>query len=143
VHVDGPRLPGRQVGHLAGAPSAAADRLRDEKAKTVTGRAKGAAVMLSPWYEPTTGLTVAEGVETVIALLMTDLAPVWALGGAVFLASFPVLGGIEALTIAADGDEPGRRAAAAVALRWQDAGREVAIIAPPAGDWAEPRKYRA
>jgi hypothetical protein len=54
-----------------------------------------------------------------------------------------VLGGIEALTAAADSDEPGQRAAAAVAARWRAAGREVAIIAPPAGDWAEPQKDRA
>ncbi len=117
------------------------DRLRDSKGKIVTGRAKGAAVMLSAFDEPTYGLTICEGLETGIALM--DLAPVWALGGAVFLASFPVLGGIEALTIAADADDPGRRAAASVAARWRDAGREVAIIAPPAGDWAEPRKDRA
>jgi hypothetical protein len=115
------------------------DRLRDTKGKTSWGRAAGAAVMVSAFDEPTYGLTLCEGVETALGLLMAGLAPVWASGGAGNLAAFPVLGGIEALTVAADADEPGRQAAAAVAARWRQAGREVAIIAPPAGDWAQPR----
>jgi hypothetical protein len=113
------------------------DRLRDGKGKTVTGHAKGAVVLLSAFDEPIAGLVICEGVETGIALLMTGLAPVWACGGAGFLASFPVLGGIEALTIAADAGEPGERAAATAAERWRKAGREVLAIAPPAGDWAD------
>jgi DNA primase len=70
------------------------DRLRDKQGKTVTGRAKGAAVMLSPWDEPTHGLTLCEGCETGIALLMSGLGPTWACGGSTFLASFPLIGGI-------------------------------------------------
>jgi putative DNA primase/helicase len=120
-----------------------ADRLRDRKGKTTTGRARGAAIMLSPFDEPTYGLTVGEGAETGIALLMTGLAPVWALGGSGNLRSFPVLAGIEALTLAADADRPGQQAAGAVATRWRRAGREVVIIAPSAGDWADPRRSAA
>jgi hypothetical protein len=85
------------------------------------------------------GLTVCEGVETGIALLMAELAPVWALGSAGNLARFPVLGGLECLTIAADADEPGQTAAEATAIRWRNAGREAVIVAPPSGDWADPR----
>jgi hypothetical protein len=114
-------------------------RLRDAKGKTVTGRAKGAVVVLSGFDEPTYGLAICEGVETGISLLMADLAPVWCCGGAGNLAAFPVLGGIEALTIAADADEPGQKAAQAVAARWSEAGREAVIIAPPTGDWADGR----
>jgi hypothetical protein len=119
------------------------DRLRDGKGKTNTGRAKGAAVMLSDFADVTMGLTICEGPETGIALLMHDLAPVWALGGAGNLANFPVLGGIEALTSAADADEPGRNAATSVAMCWRSAGREAVIIAPPVGDWADPRRPAA
>jgi putative DNA primase/helicase len=115
------------------------DRLRDSKGKTATGRTTGAAVMLSRFDDVTLGLTVCEGLETGVALLMTGLAPVWALGGAGNLAHFPVLAGVDALTIAADADPPGQVAAATVAGRWRDAGREAVIIAPPAGDWAAPR----
>ena len=119
------------------------DRLRDKRGKTSWGRAAGSAVMLSAFDEPTLGLTICEGVETGISLLLADLAPVWCCGGAGNLAAFPVLGGIEALTIAADADEPGQKAAESVAARWREAGRDSVIIAPPAGDWADARRERA
>jgi putative DNA primase/helicase len=115
------------------------DRIRDEKGKTVAGRAGGAAVMLSAFDEPTIGLTLCEGVESGIAIFQYELRPVWACGGAGTLRTFPVLGGIEALAIAADADGPGQHAAEAVAQGWRKAEREVFIIAPPTGDWAAPR----
>jgi hypothetical protein len=115
------------------------DRLRDKKGKTVTGRAGGAVVMLSAFDESTIGLVLCEGVETGIALFQDQMRPVWACGSASTLAKFPLLGGIEALTIAADGDAPGRRAAAELASRWRVAGREILTIAPPVGDWADAR----
>jgi putative DNA primase/helicase len=83
------------------------------------------------------GLTICEGTETAIAILMSGLSPVWACGGAGNLASFPVFGGIEALTVAADTGVAGQSAADAVAARWAAAGREVAIVTPPADDWAD------
>jgi hypothetical protein len=113
------------------------DRLRDPKGKTSWGRASGAAVMLSGFGEPTYGLTICEGVETGIRLLMVDLAPVWCCGGAGNLARFPVFGGIQCLTVAADADDAGRRAAATVAERWRVAERQAVVIAPPVGDWAD------
>jgi hypothetical protein len=115
------------------------DRIRDRKGKTVTGRARGSAVMLSAFDEPTMGLVVCEGTETGIAIYQSGLRPVWACGGAGNLARFPVLDGIEALTIAADQGETGTRAAETLAQRWRATGREVRIIAPSAGDWADPR----
>jgi Toprim domain len=119
------------------------DRLRDGKGKTNTGRSKGAAVMLSAFDEPTDGLVICEGAETGVALLMAGIAPVWACAGAGTMTQFPVLGGVEALTIAADADTPGQQAAEAAAQRWRSAGREVSIIAPPAGDWAAPERESA
>jgi putative DNA primase/helicase len=113
------------------------DRLRDQKGKTSTGRVRGAVVMLDDFDVPTMGLVVCEGVETGIAIYHSGLRPLWACGGAGNLAKFPVLGGIECLTIAADADEAGQRAAEACAARWRKAGREVTIAAPPTGDWAE------
>jgi putative DNA primase/helicase len=113
------------------------DRLRDLKGKTVTSRARGAVVMLSAFDDVTTGMTMCEGVETGIALFQSEQRPVWACGGAGSLATFPILRGIETLTIAADQDEPGLRAAKQLAGRWEDASREVLIAAPPAGDWGD------
>jgi hypothetical protein len=116
-----------------------ADRLRDEKGKTVTGRARGAVVMLSAFDEPTDGLVLCEGVETGIACHQAELRPIWACGAAGTISTFPGLGGIEALTIAADADPVGKKAAGRLADRWRQADREVAIVTPPAGDWADRR----
>ncbi len=116
------------------------DRLRDPKGKTSWGRVGGGAVMLSPFDDVTMGLVTCEGVETGSSLLLSDLAPVWCCGGAGNLAAFPVLDGIEALTIAADADKPGQKAAESAKARWRDAGREAVIIAPPVGDWADGRR---
>ena len=115
------------------------DRVRDKKGKTVTGRAKGGVVMLDDFAEVTMGLTVCEGVETGIAIHQSGLRPVWALGGAPNVKNFSVLGGIEALTIAADTGKAGQEAAATLAKRWRSAGREVRIVTPSAGDWADPK----
>lgn len=115
------------------------DRLRDKKGKTATGRAGGAVVMLSTFDEPTMGLVLCEGVETGIALFQDEMRPVWACGSAGTLRKIPVLGGIETLTTGADPDKTGIAAANELAGRWRAAGREVLIIAPTAGDWADPR----
>jgi hypothetical protein len=112
------------------------DRIRDRKGKTVTGRALGAAVMLSPFDAPTIGLAICEGVETGIKVLIDGLAPLWALGGAGNLGTFPVLGGIDCLTICADTDQAGQDNAARTATRWRQAGRQTLIATPPADDWA-------
>jgi putative DNA primase/helicase len=113
------------------------DRLRDSKGKTTTSRAGGAVVLLSDFDEPTMGLTICEGVETGISLFMDEeMRPVWACGGAGMLTKFPVLGGIECLTIAADAGSPGQMAATEVAQRWRQAGREILVITPSVDDWA-------
>ena len=119
------------------------DRLRDSKGKLSTGNIRGGAVMLSDFADVTMGLTIAEGVETAISVLMDDLAPVWALCGAGNLATFPVLGGVEALTIAADTGLAGRTAAWNVTARWRQAGRETCIVAPAHDDWAAGRRISA
>jgi hypothetical protein len=116
------------------------DRLRDKKGKTTTGRVLGAAAMLSAFEDVTMGLTIGEGVETCIALLMDGLAPAWALCGAGNLGKFPVLGGIEAVTIAADTGPAGEAAARETAARWHKAGRETRIVFPAAADWAAGRR---
>jgi Toprim domain len=119
------------------------DRIRDRKGKTTTGRAGGAAVMLDPFDDVTMGLAICEGVETGIALRMDNLAPVWCCGGSGNVKVFPVLGGIEALTIAADAGPPGQQAAEAAAARWRTAGREATILLPRENsDWADPRKVK-
>jgi hypothetical protein len=115
------------------------DRLRDSRGKTVAGRARGAVVMLSDFYEPAMGLVLCEGAETGITLLQKEMRPIRACRSRTTPAKFPVLFGIETLTIAADADVPGQCASDEPARRRQETGREVFTIAPPAGDWADSR----
>jgi putative DNA primase/helicase len=93
-------------------------------------RKQGGLVRLWPDECITYGLGIAEGIET--ALTLADVrAPAWSLIDAGNLADFPLLAGIESLTIAADHDTVGVRAATACADRWAQGGREVRLVIPP------------
>jgi hypothetical protein len=110
----------------------------DGQAKMMLGGA--GVIRLVPDDEVTIGLGLAEGIETALAVMQgAGWRPVWACGSAGAIATFPILGGIECLTIFADADENGvgANAAQACATRWSDAGREVAVHTPAAGDWAD------
>ncbi len=93
---------------------------------------------LVPDDEITVGLAIAEGIETALAFARV-FPTVWACIDAGNLASFPVLDGIESLTICADHDEAGLRAAEVCAPRWYEAHREVRIHVPrdPGRDFAD------
>jgi putative DNA primase/helicase len=93
-------------------------------------RKAGGVVRLWPDEAVTTGLGIAEGIETALSLAHA-YQPAWACIDAGNLATFPVLGGIESLLIAADHDEAGISAAEQCGQRWANAGREVAIAMPP------------
>jgi hypothetical protein len=60
---------------------------------------------------------------------------VWAAGSAGAIRQFPVLTGIEALTIFADPGAAGTTAAEECARRWADAGREARVLTPQQGDF--------
>lgn len=85
--------------------------------KRMLGPSRGAVVKLSPDSDVTTGLGICEGIETGLAILGTGWAPVWACGSAGGMASFPVLAGVETLTIYADNDRSGTGLAAAQSFR--------------------------
>jgi hypothetical protein len=85
-------------------------------------------VRLSPNEQVTTGLGISEGVEDGISILLLGWSPVWAATSAGALARFPVLAGIEALTLFSDADEPGIQAAGTCAKRWCTAGREACLV---------------
>lgn len=89
------------------------------------GVAAGTCIKLSPDEDVTEGLTIGEGIETVFSGMKLGFCPAWACGGTSNLRGFPVLAGIDALSILVDNDEPGRSAAAECAQRWADAGIEV------------------
>jgi putative DNA primase/helicase len=110
------------------------------------GPVTGAAVMLDPFDDVLTSLHIGEGIETCMTARQVEhRRPCWALGSAGGLkatgepyggiTAFPVLGGIECLTILTENDESGTnaRAVEACAARWHAAGREVFLNDPIGG----------
>jgi putative DNA primase/helicase len=101
---------------------------------------KGGVIRLWPDSEITTGLCVAEGIETAL-VAARGFGLAWALIDAGNLRTLPVLDGIEALTIVADNDKAGIRGAEACAERWRSVGVEVRLWRSPVAredlnDWA-------
>lgn len=111
------------------------------KPKKMAGRA--GIICLAP--AESCGLGLAEGIETSLAVMQGfGWRPVWAAGSAGAIRTFPVLDGMEALTVFSDPDGAGQAAAIACAERWRQAGREVSVIAPLGrGDFADLVRERA
>lgn len=99
------------------------------------GRASGGVVRLYD-DEPSNGLAIAEGIETALA---TGVRPIWACLSSSIMQGFPVLPGIDCLTVYADHDPAGVKAANDVGERWHAAGREVIMTMPskPGADFAD------
>jgi putative DNA primase/helicase len=104
--------------------------------RKMLGRAKGAAVKLDADETVTLGLHIGEGLESCLAARIAGFRPVWALGSASGIAAFPVLAGIDAITILGEVNDGGanHRAAQACAARWIEAGRDAFIVMPVSGD---------
>jgi hypothetical protein len=105
-----------------------------EPAKMMAGGA--GVVRLTPDVEVTAGLGIAEGIETALAVAQAfGWRPIWAAASAGGIARFPVLAGLEALTVFADPDGAGLAAARSCCARWNKAGRDARLLYPPAGDF--------
>jgi hypothetical protein len=100
------------------------------KAKTLGSPA--GIIRLSEDADVLEGLHIAEGLESAFGAMSKGFRPMWATGSTALMAKFPVLSGIEALTMIADHDAnaAGERAAAAVASRWREAGKEARVWRP-------------
>jgi putative DNA primase/helicase len=102
------------------------------KAKTLKtdDMPKGGVVRLSSDDETLAGFHLVEGLESGLALMAQGFRACWSIGSTWVMADFPVLSGIEALTIFADNDKNGAglRSARAVEARWLAAGRDARII---------------
>jgi len=95
-------------------------------------------IRLSLNEQVTLGIGLAEGIETSVAVMQRlNWRPIWAATCAGAVASFPVLPGLDAITIFSDCDPAGVRAAKACARRWVEAGREATIWTPERGDWRD------
>ena len=101
-------------------------------ARMTLGPKIGTAIKLSPDEIITQGLAVGEGLETVFAGMVKGFRPAWAVGDAGNVEDFPVISGIESLTILVDNDASGRGQTAALecSARWTGAGREVLRAVP-------------
>jgi len=137
-HDTAPCIVARFTDPVTGAPRGIHRRpITGEKPRTL-GAMRGNVIRLWPDAEVTTSLVLGEGVETVLAAATrishkgTLLRPAWACASADNLVNFPVLAGVEALTILVDRDEKGagQRAAEQCAQRWHAAGREVTRLQP-------------
>lgn len=101
------------------------------------GPVGGAAIKIDADENVEQGLTIGEGLETCLAGRQLGFKPVWAVGSAKLIKTFPVLSGITSLTVLVDNDAPdhaGRRAGQTAAImcsaRWTAADIEVSRIVP-------------
>ena len=101
--------------------------------RKMLGRAKNTAIKLTDDSEVTTGLHIAEGVESALAGMAIGFTPMWAMGSVGGIAAFPVLSGIECLTICAETGEASAAAVEQVGARWSEAGRELRVCHPRHG----------
>jgi len=94
----------------------------------------GCAIKLTADENVEQALTVGEGIETTLAGMVLNFRPAWALGSANTIAKFPVLPGIECLTILTDHDASGTGQVSALecSRRWTSMGREVFRVIPTA-----------
>jgi hypothetical protein len=107
-------------------------RIGDRK---MLGPVAGAVIKLDADEDVTHGVFAGEGVETCLAARQMGLRPVWAAGTSVLIENFPLLAGVDALTILGEVDTHATnfKAALAVERRWRAAGREVFYTIPQLG----------
>jgi hypothetical protein len=87
-------------------------------------------------WPPESSLIVGEGIETTLAAATrvphhgAPLRPAWAIGSSGGIARFPLVEGVERLTILVDNDPAGRRDARACARQWAAAGCTATLLTP-------------
>jgi hypothetical protein len=93
--------------------------------------ASDAPVCIRLWPDDavTLGLGIAEGVETALAAAQA-FKPMWSTIDAGQMAKFPLVAGIESLTVFTDYDKAGLDAAKAVGQRYMKAGRNANVLRP-------------
>ena len=125
-----------QAAHLTFLKADGTGKANVSTPRLYVGPKSGGCVKLTPDDAVEYGLALAEGVETAL-VGVAAYYPTWACLDAGNLAAFPALNGITSLTVLADNDGAGMKAAHEVAQRWKDAGKRVRVIAPPekGTDW--------
>jgi putative DNA primase/helicase len=110
-------------------------------AKWIRGSKSGGVIRLSPDDQVEMSLGLTEGIETALTVIGSGWWPVWAAVDAGNLSKLPVLPPL-ALTVFADHDKAGLKAAEALLQRWRAAGLSAVIAAPPVhgADWNDSRQ---
>ena len=123
------------VHRTAMAPDGAAIKRNGKTFRMSLGLLLGGAIKLDPDEDVTQGLCIGEGVETCLAGRQMGYCPVWAVGLA-GITNFPVLPGIDGLTIFGERDEKeqNEKAIQKCATRWLEAGIEMLTAWPLAGN---------
>lgn len=109
-------------------------------ARRMFGPVKGGAIRLGPAADQ---LSVAEGIETALSFAVLTGKPTWSCLSTAGLEAFEIPPGVEDLTIAADGDEPGMKSARALAVRAQRQCNVILAPAPDGQDWNDVLKGSA
>jgi len=91
---------------------------------------KAGIIRLNRDEEVELGLGVCEGVENGLSIMAWGWRPIWAMSSLGMLTRFPVLGGIEHLTIFADPKPHEIEGACACARRWIRAGKKASVRQP-------------
>jgi hypothetical protein len=99
--------------------------------RKMLGVAKDAAIKFDA---PSDGLTIGEGVETILAAREAGHRPAWALGSAGAIRAFPVLQRLSELTLIQDNDPAGKASVGACAKRYLEARRPVNVVKPAIGN---------
>jgi putative DNA primase/helicase len=119
-------------------PQALSRTFLDHEARKIErkflGPVGGAAIKMDADEDVLGGLHIGEGIETCMSARMIGLRPAWALGSAGAIAAFPVLNGVECLTILREPDPTGMRDAKRCAANWHAAGRQVFVIDASVGN---------
>jgi hypothetical protein len=91
---------------------------------------KAGVIRLTPMNDGEMCLGICEGIESGLALLAFGWRPIWACGSLGGLMDFPVLGGLDCLTVFGDPKPHEREGAWACARRWAEAGRDAFVRIP-------------
>jgi hypothetical protein len=101
-----------------------------ENPKMMLGECRGGAVKFGTYNGQ---VIVAEGIETALSVFQALQIPTWAALSCSGIQSLALPPEIKNVSIMADGDEPGEKAAMLAATRWQREGRKVRICRAPSG----------
>ena len=98
--------------------------------KMMLGPCRGGAVRLA---DAGNELMIAEGVENALAVMQVTGKPAWSALSTSGLMNLDLPVAITDITILADGDNAGEKAAATAAQRWKAQGCQVRVARPPPG----------